>query len=221
TEEMALKPSNLGWVEAATVPMSAVTAWQALFTHAGVAGIGDPVANRGKRVLVIAAAGGVGVWVIQLARMAGMDVIAQVGDDDGERAALVRELGAKEMVNYHAVGLKEWADEHGQVDVVVDCVGGETLIGVWWVVREGGRLISIVGPPEEWRPKELRGKEVENLFFIMTPDGGQLGEVSKLIEQGKARAVVDSVWDFGEYEGAFKRVDGGHARGKVVVKVRE
>ncbi len=215
---MALKPTNLDWVQAATVPLSAITAWQALFEHAGVRGLDDPGA-KGKRILVTAAAGGVGVWLVQLARIAGLEVVAQIGN--AEHDPFPRGLGASETLNYRMLSLKQWAEKEGTVDIVIDLVGGTTLEEAWYCVKERGTLISIVEPPEGRKPEELGKKHVKSLFFIMEPNGQQVAEISKLVDKGKCRPVVDSVWGLEDYEKAFERVDGGHARGKVVVKVAE
>ena len=216
TEEMALKPQKLTWVEAATVPLSAITAWQALFQHAGVKGLADPD-TAGKRALITAAAGGAGVWLVQLARIAGLEVVAQVGSAKNDK--FVRGLGASETVNYRTESLKEWVEREGQVDIVFDLLGGKTLEDAWFCVKAEGTLISIFEPPEGRRPESLKDKVVKNEFFIMEPNGQQLAEVSKLLNEGQCEAVVDSVWDFEDYEGAFERLNGGHANGKVVIKV--
>lgn len=217
TGEMALKPRNISWEDAASVPLSAITAWQMLFEKGGVRGLDDPSA-RGKTVLVTAAAGGVGVWLVQLAKLAGMRVVAQIGSAKNEM--FVRGLGAHETVNYRSIGLREWVDSHGPVDIVMDLLGGKTLGECWSAVKSGGTLISIFEPPEGKRPEGLV-KEVNSLFFVMEPNGRQLAEVAKLLDEGKCRAVVDSVWTLEEYKKAFERLDSGHANGKVVIKVGE
>ncbi|KAL6722307.1 hypothetical protein ACLMJK_001414 [Lecanora helva] len=216
TNEMALKPKLLSWLEAASVPLSAVTAWQALFEHAGIEGLRDCNAAK-NRVLVTAAAGGVGVWLVLLARSAGLEVVAQVGSERNEE--LVRKLGATSIVNYRVESLKRWSEREGQVDIVFDLVGGKSVDDQWYCVKDQGMLISMVEPPEDRRPADLKGKDVNNLFFIMKPDGEQLAEISNLLESGQSQAVVDSVWDFEDYEGAFARLNSGHATGKVVIKV--
>ena len=179
---MAPKPKKLGWAEAASVPVSALTAWQAFFEHAGVKGLEDPVV-RGKRVLVIAAAGSVGVWLVQLAKMAGLEVVAQVGSAESER--LVRGSGAVEVVNYKMTELREWAEKNEAVDIVSDCLGGKTLGDAWYCVKNGGALISIVEPPEEWRPDELKNKSVESEFFILSSNSQQLAELSRMADEGQ------------------------------------
>ena len=218
TGEMALKPQILNWDEAAAVPLSAITAWQALFEHAGLKGFDDPNTG-GKSILITAAAGGVGVWLVQLASIAGLKVVAQVGGTRNDK--FIRGLGASETVNYKMESLQEWAGRIGTVDLVIDCIGGKTLADAWFCVRDGGTLISIVEPPEEKRPEELKGKVVRNEFFIMKPNGQQLAEVSRLLDLGRCRAVLDSVWNFEDYNEAFERLDTGHANGKVVIKVTE
>lgn len=218
TDEMALRPLGLSWVETATVPLSAITAWQALFEHGGVGGLDDPT-SAGKRVLIDAAAGGVGVWLVQLARIAGLHVVAQVGSAENDK--FVRELGASDTVNYKTESLKAWAEREGQVDIVVDSVGGKTLEDAWFAVKDGGALIGIFEPPERRRPVELKQKVVKNQFFIMKPNGEQLAVIARLLDEGQCKAVVDSVWNFEDYEKAFEKLDGGHAKGKVVIKVTE
>jgi NADPH:quinone reductase-like Zn-dependent oxidoreductase len=216
TEEMALKPQKLDWVDAATVPLSALTAWQALFEHGGVKGLDDSSA-KGEKVLVTAAAGGVGVWLVQLARIAGLHVVAQVGSPEHDKFA--RELGASETINYKTTSLKEWARKEGLVDIVFDLLGGDILEEAWFCVKDGGALVSMFEPPDLRKPAALEKKDVRSLFFIMEPNGEQLGEISKLIGEGICRPVLDSGWELEDYEKAFERLNGGHANGKVVIKV--
>ncbi|KAI4112562.1 MAG: hypothetical protein LQ338_008298 [Usnochroma carphineum] len=215
SEEMALKPPNLSWAEAAAVPVSALTAWQALFEHAEVQGFHDPKSPLTK-VLVTAAAGSVGIWLVQLAKMAGLDVVAQVGNLENDK--LVRELGAADVVNYKTTSLKDWADTSGPVDVVFDLQGGETLEDAWYCVKDNGTLISIVDAPGKWQPEQLKGKTVKNEFFIVADNSHQLSEISNLASEGRLLMMVDSVWNLDDYEGAFAKLDAGHARGKVVIK---
>ncbi len=234
TGEMALKPKELDWVQTACVPLSVLTAWQALFVHGGVeleglveralGGSGDGGGGGGKkRVLVTAAAGGVGIWLVQLARIAGCEVVAQVGSLENDK--FIRALGASQTINYREVGLKQWVDldSNNEVDIAIDSVGGKTLEESWYCVKDGGTLISIVETPETRRPdgweQMERKKDLKSLFFIMEPIGSQLTEVSKLIDKGLCEPVVDSVWDLEDIEKAFERLNSGHPRGKVVVKV--
>lgn len=215
TSELARKPPGLSWEEAATVPLSAITAWQVLFEHGRVKGIGDPDA-KGKSILVTAAAGGVGVWLVQLARAAGLHVIAQIGSKENEK--FVRELGAAETINYKETSLKDWADQGGRADIVMDSLGGKTLEECWYAVKEGGLLISIVKATDETKPPGF-DRDVRDLFFIMRPDGKQLAEIANLLEKSQCQPILDSVWELEDYEKAFQKLDEGHARGKIVIRV--
>ena len=249
TEEMARRPASLSWAESAATPMSVETAWQALFVHAGlsvpgVAGGESSTKDSPLTIYVTAAAGGVGVWVVQLAKWAGARVIASCSSSGAD---VVRKLGADEVVDYKSVDIQEWvatrldtrtshpsttnpdpstnADPpthpppaHPPADIVIDCIGRASLSSAWHVVKPGGKIISIFEPPEDRRPPEVKGKEVESLFFIMKSDGEQLEKATKeLIERGGGRPAVDSVWTFEEFEGAFERSGSGRTRGKVVV----
>ena len=223
TDELAHKPKSLSWVQAAAVPVSAQTAWQVLFVHAlgthGSEGEMDLEAAKtawtGKRVLVTAASGGVGIWLVQLATLLGAEVVATCGSRNVE---LVKSLGAKEVLDYRVVDLKEWATQSpsNKVDVVVDCVGGKTLGDAWWAVKDGGVVLSIYQPPLQVRPDGFDSEGVKDLFFVMQPVRRQLEEISKLVEKGLCRGLVDSVWPLEQYEEVFKRLDGGHAKGKIV-----
>ncbi|KAJ5834082.1 Polyketide synthase enoylreductase [Penicillium robsamsonii] len=221
TAELAHKPRGLSWVQAAAVPVSAETAWQVLFVHALAGGNGEEIdmdaaklAWSGKRVLVTGASGGVGIWLVQLATLLGAEVVATCGPRNVE---FVGSLGAKEVLDYRVVDLKEWAQlPANKVDVVVDCVGGKALGDAWWTVKDGGVVLSISQPPLQVCPDDFKGESVRDLFFIMQPVRRQLEEISKLIEKGVCRGLVDSVWPLEQYEEAFKRLDGGHARGKIV-----
>lgn len=229
TEELALKPRILGWAEAATVPLSAMTAWQALFVHGGLAPIrsgtreeGESARsmNKGKRVLVTAASGGAGNWAVQLAKLAGCEVVGTCGTDNLE---LVKSLGADEVVDYRTTDLQTWAeaDDGRKADVVIDGVGGKTLEQCWSAVKDGGILMSIVEPPEQRKSMDWEETGVKASFWIMEPNGEQLKAITNLIEEGKARPILDSVYPMEEFERAFEKADGGHARGKVVLKITD
>ena len=214
-EELAHRPQRLSWAESAATPLSAQTAWEALFVQSGIGSINDTAAWKGKRVLVTAASGGVGVWVVQMARLAGADVIGTCGPDNVE---LVRSLGTNEVLNYRATDLHTWGEAAGnKVDLVIDCVGKKSLEDAWWCVRDGGILISIYQPPEQVKPTGWAGNDVNSFFFIMTPNGVQLREITKFVEEGKCRPIVDSVWPLEQYEEAFRRLASGHSRGKIIL----
>jgi len=235
-EELALKPKNLDWAEAATVPMSALTAWQALFVHGGIptpplasyqtiGSASGAASTERKRVLITAASGGVGLYAIQLAKFAGAYV---VGTCSSRNVHFVKSLGANEVLDYTQPDqkLREWllADPtHRRFDLVLDCVGGKSLEESWTAVKENGLLISIVQPPDlaGMRPETDVAGGAKGLFFIVKPDGEMLGFITRWIEDGKVRAVVDNRWKLEEWEKAMERAGSGRARGKVVLVVRE
>lgn len=214
TAELGVRPRNLGWAESAAVALSALTAWQALFVRGGLKA--EKGAAKGKRVLVTAASGGAGSWIVQLARWAGAEVVGTCGPDN---VSFVESLGVDVAINYRQVSLKDWAGEVAErkFDLVVDCVGRKTLEEAWWTVKSGGTLLSIYEPPEEKKPKDLEVEGVKNLFFIVEANGSQLKNITELVEAGVCKPVVDSVWPLEKFEEAFARLDGGHARGKVVI----
>lgn len=212
TEELALRPKNLSWAEAASVPMSAQTAWQALFEHAdlrpepGHGGVG-------KRIFVAAASSAVGQWLVQLAHWVGADIIASCGSSNVE---YVKSLGAREVIS-RGTDMKQWASSHEKADIVYDCYGKKTLEDAWWIVKEGGTLISLVQPPEEMKPAELGDKHVKNTFFIVSPIGAQLEQITTGLEEKRFVPTLDSVYPLEKFEEAFSKVDSGKTRGKVAL----
>jgi len=218
TAELSRKPSTLSWEEAATVPLSALTAWQALFVHGGFAAPaqGGGQGNAAKRLLVTAASGGVGVFAIQLARLAGVGTI--VGTCGPTNVGFVQALGADEVLDYRVVtDLSKW--EGDKFDLVIDCVGGETLSQAWTCAKDGGIVMGIAMPPDLRKPAQGVGKNVQAVFFIVEADGKQLEQVTGLIETGKVRTVFDSAFPLDEFEAAFAKVHSGHVRGKVVLQL--
>jgi len=219
-KELALRPKNISWEETASIPLSALSAWQALFVHGALKPVFETKSgNEGTKVLITAASGGVGIWAVQLAHHAGVDVVGTCGTKNIE---FVKSLGADTVLDYSNTSLLEWVnDDRGTraFDLVLDCVGGQTLEDSWKCVKEGGRIISVAVPPDSKKPTEGIAEGVKSTWFIVESNGGQLSDVTRLIEQGKCRGVVDSVYDLADYEKAFKRLEGGHAKGKVVLKM--
>ncbi|KAF2104631.1 NAD(P)-binding protein [Rhizodiscina lignyota] len=222
--ELAKKPDSLGWDEACAMPLSAETAWQCLFDKSGLAVPGSPHVdeNKAKRVLITGASGSVGMWVVQLAKVAGVGQI--VGLAGANSVGFVKSLGANEVVDYKAINLSTWGESEGgknKVDLVFDCVGGKALGNCWSCVKEGGVLISVTDVPETFKPKDFVGN-VTNFFFIMVSDGKQLEKIAELVEKGLCKPFVDSVWNFEQFQKAFDRVElKSGLKGKVIIKVEE
>ncbi|KFY47664.1 hypothetical protein V495_01875 [Pseudogymnoascus sp. VKM F-4514 (FW-929)] len=212
TEEMAKRPQRLTWAESATVPMSAETAWQALFVQAGL----EPKAGsaKGKRIFITAASGAVGTWLVQLSKWIGAEVIGTCGTDTVE---WVKSLKADTVLDYKTTNVKEWASVEGnKVDLAIDCFGGKSLEDAWWVVKDGATLISIFQPPEQKKPAGIEGK-INNFFFIMESKGDQLQKVTELIESGFGKPALDSSFPIDQYQEAFAKLKSGKAKGKVVL----
>jgi NADPH:quinone reductase-like Zn-dependent oxidoreductase len=170
------KPASLTHVEAASVPVVAVTAWQALFDHAEL--------KAGQRVVIHGAAGNVGSYAVQLARRADMQVIATASADD---ISFVRDLGANMVIDYRT---RRFEDDIRDVDAVIDLVGGETQSRSFQVIRRGGKLISAVSAPDQ-RLAEQHG--VMASFFLVEVTSRYLTEIARLIDGGKLRTRVGAV----------------------------
>lgn len=220
-DELGRKPRNLSWEEACTVPLSALTAWQALFVHGGLVApenttAGTPSGNRGKRVLVTAAAGGVGIWAVQLARLAGVEyIVATCGPTNMD---FVKSLGAHEVRDYtSSSGYLSGCGE--SFDLVLDCVGGQTLETAWTCAKPGGRVISVAIPANLKRPDMGVATGVQTVWFIVAASSGQLEKITELIELGFCKPAADSIFAMDEFEKAFSKVHSGHLRGKVVLRI--
>ncbi|KAK2616297.1 hypothetical protein QQS21_000731 [Conoideocrella luteorostrata] len=224
--ELALKPASLDWISAAAIPLSALTAWQALFVNGSLeesALFGDDAAkdrNSGKKVLITAAGGSVGGFAIQFAAGAGAgSVVGVCGTDKLEQ---VRSLGASSVVDYKKQILESWVEENTserEFDLVIDCVGGETMIGLWRAVKDGGEFISVSDMPDRLRPEGNTKKLKKSEFFIVKSLGSQLAHIARLVDQGRVKALVDSVYEFEDFQKAFDKLDRRSAKGKIVIKI--
>lgn len=193
------KPSLLTHVEAASVPIAALTAWQGLFDRAKL--------QPGERVLVHGGAGSVGVFAVQLARNRGAHVIATASAGNLD---FVAELGAEQVIDYRAHRFEESVKD---IDVVFDTVGGETLQRSWNVCAPGGRVVTIAATGEN-----ATDDRTKQAFFIVEPNQKELAEIGNLLQEGRIRAVVDAVVPFARAGSAYA----GEApqrlgRGKLVV----
>jgi NADPH:quinone reductase-like Zn-dependent oxidoreductase len=217
--ELSIIPEVLDFNTAASMPLSALTAWQALFDHAGL--VPREGANAGKHLLVTAASGGVGIWLTQLAAWSGVHV---TGTCSSSNSAMVKLLGAKEVLNYANTNLSEWVikkNSDRQFDIVIDCVGGKTLEQAWRVVRDVGVLTSITTAvkPNPERPAGIGKDNVKAFWFIVEPNGSQLAAIATLVAEEKIRPQIDSVWKLSAYQEAWQKVKSGHVSGKVVLQV--
>jgi NADPH:quinone reductase-like Zn-dependent oxidoreductase len=229
-EELALMPSGLTFVDAAAVPLSALTAWQGLFKHGGLDSRGIKTGrgaaeeearqrNAGLRVLITGASGAVGGWAVQLASLAGAEaVIALCG---GDKADYVRSLGATEVIDYRKTSLSQWAKASKDVDLVFDMVGVGTLSQAWYAVKEGGVLLSVTSSPPDSKPKDCNKTMKKATWFLVESLGSNLAEIAKVLESGLVRPLIDSVWEFDDFAEAYDKVDNGRSQGKIIIKVDE
>lgn len=201
-EDLAPKPRSLDHTHAAAVPLAALTAWQGLFDHAGLA--------KGQSVVIHGAAGGVGTYAVQLARWRGARVIATAAHED---AGTLRQLGADDVIDYKA---ERFEDRAGKVDVVFDAVGGETRTRSWQVLRPGGTLVTLPAPiPTE----EAKGREARGIFFVVKPSRTQLAAIAHLIDDGRVRVLLSEVFPLERAREAFEHGAHAHKPGKIVLQV--
>jgi NADPH:quinone reductase-like Zn-dependent oxidoreductase len=195
--EIARKPNSIDHVAAAAVPISALTAWQGLIERSHLA--------PGQRLLIHGAAGGVGVFAVQLARWRDAYVI---GTASANNLAFVRALGADEVIDYRAQRFEDVV--HG-LDVVFDTVGGETLERSWGILKAGGRLVTIATASEGSQDPRIRAA-----FFIVEANRTQLEEIAHLIDVGQLRLVVDAVFPLAQARQAHEHKP---THGKVVLRI--
>lgn len=199
--ELAPRPRTLDDTQAGAVPLSALTAWQALFVHGGL--------SAGQTALIHGAAGGVGVFATQLARWKGARVITTAS---ARNADFVRALGADEVIDYATTRFDEVVHD---ADVVFDAVGGDTLARSWRVVKPGGALVSVVSPLSGQPMRD----DIRYIYFIVEPSGAQLREIGALIDAGQMHPIVDRVFPLAQARQAYEAAATGHPRGKIVITV--
>ncbi len=200
--ELALKPRAIGHAATAATPLSALTAWQALFDHARL--------SPSQRLLVHGASGGVGGFAIQLARWRGARVIAMTSARDAD---FVRQVGAHEVYDYRTTPFEAVV---GDVDVVLDTIGGAITQRSWSVLRPDGLLVSLVRPQS---PDWAAGRTAKGVFFVVEPRRTQLNELSRLIDAGVVRPIVESVLPLSQARHAYEQGMKNHPRGKLVLSV--
>jgi NADPH:quinone reductase-like Zn-dependent oxidoreductase len=200
--DLAPGPAAIGHVEAAALPLGALTAWQALHEHARL--------QAGQHVLVHGGAGGVGAYAVQLAAAHGARVTATASARDRD---FVTGLGAGEVIDYAG----RFEDQVSDVDVVIDPVGGQILARSWPVLRSEGILVAIAEEPDAGHGG--RG-DVRGVYFVVRPDGGQLRELAALAGRQQLRPAVSVIFELGDLPAAFRaQQHGPRPPGKVVVRV--
>ena len=200
--DLALKPKSIDHLHAAALPLAALTGWQTLFDAGGL--------TAGQRVLIHAAAGGVGHIAMQLAKVKGAHVI---GTASAKNHEFVRKLGADQVVDYDT---ERFEDVVSPVDMVLDTIGGDTQERSWKVLKPGGILVSIASPP---KAEAAAAHGARQAFVFTQPNAGQLAEIAALVEAQKLKAVVETVLALADATRGLELSERGHGRGKIVLRV--
>jgi NADPH:quinone reductase-like Zn-dependent oxidoreductase len=202
--EVAVKPKSLNFVEAAAVPMGALTAWQALVDAAKL--------QPGQTILIHGGSGGVGNFAIRIAKARGARVIATASTANQD---LLKQLGADVAVDYTKTKFEDVAKD---VDAVLDPVGKETLARSYDVVQKGGIVMSLVARPD---PAELKKRGIRGATISVHPDAEDLTDIAQLIDAGKIKPIVTQVLPLSEAIAAQQQAATHHTRGKVVLRIAD
>lgn len=223
----ALKPPNLDFVQAASVPMVALTSWQALNGRARI--------RPGQKVFIPAGSGGIGTFAIQLAKYLGVKVGTTTSSGNVD---LVRSLGADEVVDYNKQQFETVLRDY---DAVLGTIRGDAIEKSLGILKRGSTVLSLIGPPDAafarargmnffmvflfglLSRKIIRGarkRGAEYSFLFVHPDGGQLSQIGEILKAGRIRPVIDKVFPFAEAKEALGYLAKGRAKGKVVVQMR-
>ncbi|MFK4479158.1 NADP-dependent oxidoreductase [Bacillus sp. RC206] len=226
-DDIALKPKNLTFEEAASIPLVGLTSYQALHDIMQL--------QKGQKILIHAGSGGVGTFAIQLAKIMGATV-ATTASEAGEN--LVKSLGADEIINYKK---EKFEDILKNYDAVFDTLGGTTLEKSFDIIKSEGNIVSISGMPNARFGKEfgsgffktllfsLASKKLTALekkhnaqysFLFMKPSGDQLRIIAKYIESGQIKPIIDRIFPFEDTQKAMEYSESGRAKGKIIVKIK-
>lgn len=226
-DDVSLKPKNLSFEEAASLPLVGLTTWQAFHEILEL--------KEGQKILIHAGAGGVGTFAIQLAKQMGAYVATTASDKGYE---LVKSLGADEIINYKEENFEEILKNY---DAVFDTLGGEALEKSFTVLKPHGKIVSVSGLPNRKfaiqnnlgllktilfsivsrKMTELEKKhDAIYHFLFMKPSGEQLSDIKKLVEEGKIRPIIDQIIPFEDAQKAIKYAEKGRAKGKVILKMK-
>jgi NADPH:quinone reductase-like Zn-dependent oxidoreductase len=200
--EAATKPPKISHVDAASVPLVTLTAWQALFDTAKL--------YKGQTILIHGGAGGVGSAAIQLAKWKGAKVIATASKDNLD---FLKQLGADEVIDYRS---EKFEDRAKDVDVILDTVGGDTQTRSFAVLKKDGILVSIVGRASGNLAKQ---HQVRVAGILVHPSGEQLAEIAKLIADGHFKPVATQIFPLADAAKAHEQSETRHTRGKIVQEV--
>ncbi|MFL1664146.1 NADP-dependent oxidoreductase [Bacillus cereus] len=226
-DDIALKPKNLSFEEAASIPLVGLTSYQALHDIMHL--------QKGQKILIHAGSGGVGTFAIQLAKIMGATVTTTASEAGSD---LVKSLGADQIINYKTEKFEEILKNY---DAVFDTIGGTTLEKSFNIIKSGGNIVSVSGMPNARFGKgfgsgffktllfSLASKKLTALekkhnaqysFLFMKPSGDQLRTIANYIEAGKIKPVIDRVFPFEDAQKAMEYSESGRAKGKIIVKIK-
>ncbi|TDX86116.1 NADP-dependent oxidoreductase [Epilithonimonas xixisoli] len=224
---VALKPKNISMEEASSIPLVALTVWQAFIEKAKL--------KKGQKVFIQAGSGGVGTIAIQLAKHLGAFVATTTSEKNFD---LVKQLGADVIIDYKTQDFENILTDY---DLVLNSQNQETLEKSLRILKSGGKLISISGPPDSTFAKEIglnffmkfiisllsrktkklaKKQNVDYFFLFMQANGTQLAEIGKLIEAGIIKPIIDKIFPFEQTNDALDYVESGRAKGKVIIKIK-
>jgi NADPH:quinone reductase-like Zn-dependent oxidoreductase len=200
--EVGAKPKSIDHVTAGVIPLAGLTAWQALYDAAKI--------SAGQKLLIHGAAGGVGCFAVQLAKLKGAHVIATASKKNHE---FLRSLGVDECIDYNTT---KFEDVVHDADAVLDTITGETMERSWKVLKKGGILVSILEPPKPEKAA-AHGLRCHHTFVQANP--GELAEIAKLVDSGKLKVIIEKVYPLSEARAAQESNAQGHTRGKIGLRV--
>lgn len=202
-DQLAFKPKNSSFEAAAAATLVALTAWQALVTNAGV--------KKGQKVLIHAAAGGVGHIAVQLAKYLGAEV---TGTSSEKNKEFVSGLGVDHYINYKKYN---WALQEREYDFVLDTIGGDNIENSLAVTKAGGTIISIPSGLNEAITEKAREKGVKGYFMLVRSNGEEMKEIASLLEQGIIKPFISHKFHFEQIREAHLQIESGRTVGKVIV----
>jgi NADPH:quinone reductase-like Zn-dependent oxidoreductase len=200
--EIATKPKSIDHVHAAAIPLTGLTAWQALFDTAGL--------SAGQSVLIHAAAGGVGTFAVQFAKWKGAHV---AGTASGRNQDFLRELGVDQPIDYEKTRFEDVVHDF---DVVLDSMAGETRSRSWKVLKKGGILVTLLG---QGSLDEAAAYGVRGVGMLVQPNASQLTEIAGLVDAGTVKTIVEAVFPLRDADKAQQLGETNRARGKIVLRV--
>lgn len=203
-QEIAIKPRSIDHIHAAAIPLAGLTAWQGLFDHGKL--------EAGQKVLIHAAAGGVGTLAVQLAKWKGAYVIGTASEDNID---FLKELGADEVIDYKN---EDFAEKLSGIDLVFDLIGGDVQQKSLEVLKPGGILVTTVGLKDE---AGIKAKGMTGVQYMAQSVPADLEQLAQLIDEGKLKPVIAGIMPLSEASEAHKKSEKGHTKGKIILRVAD